>query len=77
MSISPSFPFTVYLMAALNGCASNPSNASMAARGHHPPSILISFVFYNLLSYMSGHQLVCPPPIVSTEMSPTARCGAG
>lgn len=62
MSVFPSFAFAAYLVAALNGYASNPANALLTERDHHPPSILISFVFYNLPSYMSGHQPVCPPP---------------
>lgn len=73
MTVSPFFP--LQLIAALNGCVSNPSHALLTEWCSHTSSILISFVFYNLHSYMSGHQPVCPLPYCFTEMIPT-HCGA-
>lgn len=46
-------------MSALNGCAFQP----LTEWGHHPHYILISFVFYNLHLYKSGHQPVVLPAI--------------
>lgn len=42
-----SLAFAAYLMSALNVRASNTSN-TLSEQDHHPPAILLSFVFYNL-----------------------------
>lgn len=43
-----SFAFAAHLMSALNVRASNTSNTLLSEQDHHPPTILLSFVFYNL-----------------------------
>lgn len=43
-----SFAFAAHLMSALNVRASNTSNTLLSEQDHHPPAILLSFVFYNL-----------------------------